>query len=112
MKVKFVLLATTLFVATGVATAQSRVEGSSSKTDVQGVTIRTTGAAAAADLNVSLSRTPVRVNAAVGGSDVLIGNITACDGGVISNSHTNVRARDLTIRSTGSAKIGNISAGC
>ncbi len=108
MKIKFAILATTLFVATGAATAQqsSRVEGSTSKTDIERVTIRTTAASG------GLSLMPLRLNAAVGGADVLIGNITACDVGVVSNAHTDVRLRDLTIRSTGSAKIGNISAGC
>lgn len=98
-----------LLVAVGsaaLAQSQSRVEGSSTKTDIERVTIRTTAASG------GLSLAPLKFNAAVGGADVLIANLTACDGGVISNTHTDVRLRDLTIRATGSAKIGNVSAGC
>ena len=108
MKVQQFILLTTFVVVSGTASAQqsSRVEQSTSKTDIERVTIRTTAASG------GLSLMPLRLNAAVGGADVLIGNITACDGGVVNNAHTDVRLRDLTIRSTGSAKIGNISAGC
>lgn len=108
MKAQQFILLTTLAVASGTASAQqtSRVEQSSSKTDIERVTIRTTAALA------GMSAIPLRVNAAVGGADVLIGNITVCDGAVARNVHTDVRLRDLTIRSMGGAKIGNISAGC
>lgn len=109
MKVRSVPIAAVvaaMVIAPSIAQSQGRIEGSTSKTDIERVTIRTTAASA------GFSLMPLRLSAAVGGADVLIGNQMACDGGIISNSHTDVRLRDLTVRSTGGVKIGNQTAGC
>mgnify|MGYP007037449894 CR=1 FL=1 len=111
MKLKKVIglvVAVVGFLTVGAVNAQSQgsVTDSTTKTDIERVDFRTTQA----ELGGSLfTRT---ANASVGGGDVVVGSITACNGGKISNTHTNVRMRDANIRATGRIAIGNISAGC
>lgn len=48
----------------------------------------------------------------IGGGDLTIGGLRACNGGKIDNVHTDVRMQGVTITSAGKTSIGEVSAGC